>query len=187
MIKVNTTVVAVVAPPGAHRRWPPWPYAPNVRVVRPAEDVPPLDPGRPRPGGRPARPPTCSTPDPLALVVKPGRPLRRAGGPAIKVAVAETLARWRARSLDLPDYYLVVDPESLGPTQAPLISACSVRRRGREWWSRRRRRRSPITSASCGRGRGGRTWTGSWPMSTTSSPTRPRPSSSPEPAPGLVV
>jgi hypothetical protein len=34
----------------------------------------------------------------------------------LEVAVAETLARWRARALDLPDYYLVVDPEALGPT-----------------------------------------------------------------------
>jgi hypothetical protein len=34
----------------------------------------------------------------------------------LEVAVAETVARWRGRSLDLPDYYLVVDPESLRPT-----------------------------------------------------------------------
>jgi hypothetical protein len=34
----------------------------------------------------------------------------------LEVAVAATLARWRARSLDLPDYYLVVDAEELRPT-----------------------------------------------------------------------
>jgi hypothetical protein len=34
----------------------------------------------------------------------------------LEVAVAETLARWRARSLDLPDYYLIVDPEGFSPT-----------------------------------------------------------------------
>jgi hypothetical protein len=35
----------------------------------------------------------------------------------LEVAVAETLARWRARSLDLPDYYLAVDPEAWSPTR----------------------------------------------------------------------
>jgi hypothetical protein len=35
----------------------------------------------------------------------------------LEVAVSETLARWRARSLDLPDYYLVVGPEELPATR----------------------------------------------------------------------
>jgi hypothetical protein len=34
----------------------------------------------------------------------------------LEVAVTSTLARWRARSLDLPDYYLVIDAEELRPT-----------------------------------------------------------------------
>ena len=39
-------------------------------------------------------------------------------GPAgeLEVAVAETLARFRTGSLELPDYYLVVEPEALGVT-----------------------------------------------------------------------
>lgn len=34
----------------------------------------------------------------------------------LEVAVSETVARWRARSIELPDYYLVLDAESLGAT-----------------------------------------------------------------------
>jgi hypothetical protein len=34
----------------------------------------------------------------------------------LEVAVAETVTRWRARALELPDYYLVLDAESLPPT-----------------------------------------------------------------------
>jgi hypothetical protein len=30
----------------------------------------------------------------------------------LEVAVAETLRRWRARAIELPDYYLVLDPET---------------------------------------------------------------------------
>jgi hypothetical protein len=34
----------------------------------------------------------------------------------LEVAVADTVARWRERSLELPDYYLVVDGEDLPTT-----------------------------------------------------------------------
>jgi hypothetical protein len=34
-----------------------------------------------------------------------------------QVAVADTLARWRARTIELPDYYLVLAPESWAPTR----------------------------------------------------------------------
>lgn len=34
----------------------------------------------------------------------------------LEIAVAETLTRWRAGSLELPDYYIVVDPDGLEPT-----------------------------------------------------------------------
>jgi hypothetical protein len=33
------------------------------------------------------------------------------------VAVRETLGRWRARVIELPDYYLVLDPGSWGATR----------------------------------------------------------------------
>jgi hypothetical protein len=35
----------------------------------------------------------------------------------LEVAVAETLARWRVGSLELPDYYLVLDAPSWGVTR----------------------------------------------------------------------
>src|SRR4029077_46285 len=35
----------------------------------------------------------------------------------LEVAVAETLARWRAGSLELPDYYLVLDADRFGETR----------------------------------------------------------------------
>jgi hypothetical protein len=35
----------------------------------------------------------------------------------LEVVVADTLLRWRAGSLDLPDYYLVLDAETWGPTR----------------------------------------------------------------------
>ncbi len=39
----------------------------------------------------------------------------------LEVAVRDTLARWRARTIELPDYYLVLDPGSWG-NPAPLVS-----------------------------------------------------------------
>ena len=62
--------------------------------------------------------------DPLALVAdawvrrydEQGRP----GG--LEVAVRDTLARWRARTIELPDYYLVLGPWVLGGNPAPLVS-----------------------------------------------------------------
>ena len=35
----------------------------------------------------------------------------------LEVAVSETLARWRVGSIELPDYYLVLDAESWTPTR----------------------------------------------------------------------
>jgi hypothetical protein len=35
----------------------------------------------------------------------------------LEVAVAETLARWRVGSIELPDYYLVLDPETWSVTR----------------------------------------------------------------------
>jgi hypothetical protein len=119
VIKVNTTVVAVVAPPGSR---PPLAAvsASNVRIVRPSHDAPELD--RAIETWREARhtssPYLLHDADPLALVADAW--VRRFDGSGavgdLEVAVAETLARWRARALDLPDYYLVVEPEALGPT-----------------------------------------------------------------------
>jgi hypothetical protein len=57
--------------------------------------------------------------DPLAAVA--GAWARRFDGLGpvgeLEVAVSETVARWRARSFDLPDYYLLVDPEEWDATR----------------------------------------------------------------------
>jgi hypothetical protein len=57
--------------------------------------------------------------DPLALVADAWVRRFDEQGPAgeLEVAVSETLARWRARAIELPDYYLVLDPGSWGATR----------------------------------------------------------------------
>ena len=118
MLRVNTTVVAVVAPSAE-----PSPLeqvrAANVRVLRPDADAAALD--RAVMAWELAR--RTSTPyllhdaDPLAWVADAWARRFEAEGTAgdLEVAVTETMARWRARSLDLPDYYLLTDPEGLSP------------------------------------------------------------------------
>lgn len=56
--------------------------------------------------------------DPLAAVADAWVRRYDEQGPAgeLEVAVADTLARWRARTIELPDYYLLLDPEALAPT-----------------------------------------------------------------------
>jgi hypothetical protein len=118
VLAVNTTVVVVVAPDDAA----PLDdiHAANVRVLRTEADVAPLE--RARAASEQAR--RTTTPylmhdaDPLAWVAEAWAQRFEGHGAAgdLEVAVAETLARWRARSLDLPDYYLVVDPEGIRPT-----------------------------------------------------------------------
>lgn len=118
MLRVNTTVVTVVAPIGD-----PSPLeqvrAANVRVVRPDADAAALD--RAVMAWDLAR--RTNTPyllhdaDPLAWVADAWARRFQEEGTAgdLEVALAETLARWRARSLDLPDFYLLTDPERLSP------------------------------------------------------------------------
>ena len=57
--------------------------------------------------------------DPLAAVADAWVRRFDEAGPAgeLEVAVADVVARWRARSVGLPDYYLVVDAEELPPTR----------------------------------------------------------------------
>jgi hypothetical protein len=119
VLKVNTTVVVLVAPTTADVSALEHVRAANVRVLRPEADAAALD--RAVEAWQQAR--RTSTPyllhdaDPLAAVADAwARRFREqdAGGD-LEIAVAETLARWRARSLDLPDYYLLADPEGLDP------------------------------------------------------------------------
>lgn len=119
MLAVNTTVVAVVGPdpddaPLADVR------AANVRVVRGDADAPALEKASRvwEQARRTTAPYLLHDADPLAWVADAW--VRRFEGQGavgeLEVAVAETLARWKGRSLDLPDYYLVVDVERLGAT-----------------------------------------------------------------------
>lgn len=57
--------------------------------------------------------------DPLALVAAAWVRLFEGSGPIgeVEVAVAETLARVRAQTVELPDYYLVADADAMTPTQ----------------------------------------------------------------------
>jgi hypothetical protein len=57
--------------------------------------------------------------DPLAAVADTWVRRFDEQGPVgeLEVAVAETLARWRVGSLELPDYYLVLDPKSWAVTR----------------------------------------------------------------------
>ena len=57
--------------------------------------------------------------DPLAAVADAWVRRYDEEGPVgeLEVAVTETVARWRARSIELPDYYVVLDAETWGPTR----------------------------------------------------------------------
>ena len=57
--------------------------------------------------------------DPLALVADAWVRLFEGSGPIgeVEVAVAETLARVRVQTIELPDYYLVVDADAMTPTR----------------------------------------------------------------------
>ena len=118
MLTAQTTVVAVVAggetPPLASVR------ATNVRVLASGDGAPVDRAARVWEQARRTNVPyLVHDADPLEWVA--GAWARRfdAGGAVgeLEVAVSETVARWRARSLDLPDYYLVVDPEALPSTR----------------------------------------------------------------------
>lgn len=69
--------------------------------------------------------------DPLADVAEAWVSRLDGTGPLgeLEVAVRKTLVRWRAGLLELPDYYLVVDAESLEVTKTPLVP-------GRAEWRR---------------------------------------------------
>jgi hypothetical protein len=57
--------------------------------------------------------------DPLALVADAWVRLFEGSGPIgeVEVAVAETLARVRVQTVELPDYYVVVDADAMTPTR----------------------------------------------------------------------
>jgi hypothetical protein len=119
VLAVQTTVIAVVTPEGAK---PPLDdvHAANVRVVRSDADAPAFERTAAvwEQARHTTRPYLLHDADPLEPVAEAWSRRFEGQGVAgdLEVAVAATLARWRARSLDLPDYYLVVDAEELRPT-----------------------------------------------------------------------
>jgi hypothetical protein len=118
--RTGTTVVAVVGDAAAEcvRRLG---GAVNVVSVSVDADDPPLD----RAVTTWAEAMRAHTPylvhdaDPLAAVAEAWVRHYDEQGPVgeLEVAVAETLARWRVGSLELPDYYVALDAESWGATR----------------------------------------------------------------------
>lgn len=100
----------------------------NVRGVSPATGEPPIDRAVTAWGAatRTHTPYLVHDADPLADVADAwvagwdDAGDRRRPGPAargsLEVAVREVLRRWRAGALELPDYYLLVGVDDLGPT-----------------------------------------------------------------------
>jgi hypothetical protein len=120
MQRISTTVIGLVgerARPTAEG----LERASNIRVELPDPAAPPLD--RAVAAWQAATsahlPYLVHDADPLALVADAWVRRFDEQGPAgeLEVAVRETLARWRARTIDLPDYYIVLDPGSWSATR----------------------------------------------------------------------
>jgi hypothetical protein len=120
--RIATTVVALVGEP-ARACLDQLGQASNVATVRPDAAAPPLERAI---AAWQAATRTHTTyllhdADPLETVADAW--VRRFDveqpGPAgeLEVAIAETLRRWRARAIELPDYYLVLDPETWEATR----------------------------------------------------------------------
>jgi hypothetical protein len=120
--RIATTVVALVGEQ-ARACLDRLGQAPNVATVRPDADAPPLERAVTawQTATRIHTPYLLHDADPLQTVAAAW--VRRfdveQSGLAgeLEVAVAETLQRWRARAIELPDYYLVLDPETWDATR----------------------------------------------------------------------
>ncbi|MDQ1429962.1 MAG: hypothetical protein QOF40_564 [Actinomycetota bacterium] len=118
--RTSTTVVSVVGTDAGA-----WVErlgeAANVVPVRPEIDDPPLDRAVAAwaEAVRAHSPYLVHDADPLAAVADAWVRRFDEAGPIgeLEVAVSETLARWRAGSIEMPDYYLVLDAESWTPTR----------------------------------------------------------------------
>jgi hypothetical protein len=117
---VSTTVIALVgerAPACLEALG----RAANVRVVRPDPEQPPFE--RAAAAYRAAKgahaPYLVHDADALGVVADAWVRRFDQQGPVgeLEVAVSETLARWRADTIDLPDYYLVLDSDAWEPTR----------------------------------------------------------------------
>lgn len=93
----------------------------NVVALVPPVDDPPLDRAVTawHDAARAHSPYFVHDADPLAPVADAWVRLYDEQGPRgeLEVAVAETLARWRPGSIELPDYYLALDADTWAPTR----------------------------------------------------------------------
>jgi hypothetical protein len=119
MQSVATTVVALVGAPSAllDRMG----AATNVRCFRAVRDAPALDRAAEAWGAaRLTRSPYfVHDADPLAWIVDAWSTRFDGQGAAgeLEVAVSQTISRWRAGSIELPDYYVLVSPDGWGRTR----------------------------------------------------------------------
>jgi len=117
VLRVNTTVVAVVT---ADEQLVERAVAPNVAVGRPDPELPLLDRSAAAwsAAKRTARTYFVHDADPLAEVADAWTDFFDGSAPhgSIEVARESVLARWRAGSVELPDYYLLDAPDELTPT-----------------------------------------------------------------------
>lgn len=120
MQRVSTTVIAVVgrdARPAAEALG----KAANVHAVLPPADAPPLERARTAiaEAASTAAPYAVHDADPLAEVVQAW--VRWYDGEGhrgeLEVAIAAVTARWRSESVELPDYYLLLDAEDWPTTR----------------------------------------------------------------------
>jgi hypothetical protein len=120
--RISTTVVALVGEP-ARACLDALARAANVATARPDAAAPPLERAVAawQAATRTHTPYLLHDADPLEAVADAwGRRFDvERPGPAgeLEVSVAETLRRWRARAIELPDYYLVLDSETLEETR----------------------------------------------------------------------
>jgi hypothetical protein len=175
MQRISTTVVGLV---GERARLvaEALDRAANIRVELPDSAAPPLD--RAVAAWQAATgtkaPYLVHDADPLALVADAWVRRYDQQGPAgeLEVAVRDTLSRWRSQAIELPDYYVVLDAESWGATRRHWFLGCCTGPPRAGWFrSRAAPTRSRPASPPWPAAAGGRTWTGSWPTSTGSSPT----------------
>lgn len=123
MQRVATTVLALVGSPSQEelrRLALSLGEAPNVRAVVPEDKSESLDRAVAawREVTRAHIPYLVHDADPLVDVASAWVDRWDGAGDVgrLEVAVQQVVQRWRARSLELPDYYLVIDPEGLPPT-----------------------------------------------------------------------
>jgi hypothetical protein len=120
MQRISTTVIGLVGE-GARTCAEGLSRASNIRVELPDPAAPPLE--RAAAAWQAATstrlPYLVHDADPLALVADAWVRWFDEQGPAgeLEVAVRETVGRWRARTIELPDYYVLLDPGSWTATR----------------------------------------------------------------------